>query len=110
MLAGMGNISSHHNSLFYLVPPITTSHSGQISCSQFLLLSSTNENPPQVGSLVQVAARRGNLDERAFHHGQAAGAERQMWSPCKPCHTMSLQQAVQLARANRVGGERNTVT
>src|SRR3954454_200814 len=50
MLAGMVNISYHHNSLSCLVPPITTSLSGLISYSQFLLLSLTNENPPRVGS------------------------------------------------------------
>src|ERR1700737_3556721 len=50
MLAGMVNISYHHNSLSCLVPPITTSFSGVISFSQFLLLSLTNENPPRVGS------------------------------------------------------------
>src|SRR5260221_3237111 len=77
----MVNISYHPNSLSCLVPPITTSLSGLISSSHFLLLSLTNENPPRVGSeSSQFAPYRQQPGLRASHNLQGAGTRWQIWS------------------------------
>jgi hypothetical protein len=61
------------------VPPTTTSISGLISSSQFLLLSLTNESPPQVGCESRLSDLSATWT-RAFHTLQMAGAEKQIWS------------------------------